>query len=193
MGLGGFIAGRYSNVYNAQDVGIAERGIELQQDSRWDEISQSDAYGDSLLDGIYRGGTAFFQYSLLQFGLGGLSGTALAAFWPWASKLGVMQTVGSGANPTPVGRRASDVALSSVFTSTAGTPAATQDFTTGQSPIGGPNAITAAKTILAPNSPATLALNTRLRQLPVRLVCLPQDTTVGFAANITGTVWFTSA
>jgi hypothetical protein len=170
VALDTFVAGRYSNTYNAVDVGISDQGINLQQESRWEEIASSDAYGDSIIDGVYRGGNVFFDYECKAYKAG-----SQTPFWPWGT-LGVMQAVGSA--PTPIGRLASGVASATVLTAVAGTPAATS-----------PATLTASKSILAPNSPARLLFHTRLRQVPIRLLALPSDATNG---GTTTTTWFTT-
>lgn len=148
MALDTFVAGRYSATYNSSDVGITRGGYELQQESRWEDVAETDAYGLSIIDGIYRGGNVYCQFDSKAYKTG-----SIAAFWPW-SNLGAMGVIG---------RRASDVALSLVLTVTASTPAATY----------GPATLTGLYSILAPNNPARLLYNSVLREVPVRLLFLP--------------------
>lgn len=173
MALEAFVAGRYSNTYNSVDVGISDEGIVLQQDSAWEVINRSDAYGDSLIDGIYRGGNVFLMYDSKAFKAG-----AITPFWPWGA-FGVMQVTGSG--PSPLGRLASAVAAATVLTAIAGTAYNTTNATAIAS-------LTSSSTILAPNSPARLLFHTRLRQVPVRLVALPYET----GTTTVTTKWFTT-
>jgi hypothetical protein len=147
-----FIAGRYSATFNAVDVGITEDGYELQFDTAWEMINQSDAYGDSIIDGIFRGGSVYLQYLGLAYKAG-----SITPFFPWGA-LGQMQVIGT----TPIGRLASAVGSSMVLTSTAGTPAATS-----------PATATFLQSILAPNNPARLLYSSRLRKVPTRLLALP--------------------
>lgn len=149
MALDTFIAGRYSGTYSGADVGITRQGYNLQQESRWEEIAETDAYGLSIIDGVYRGGNCYIQLESKAYKAG-----SVAPFWPWGS-LGVMGTIA---------RLASDVAASIVLTSTAGTPAAAS-----------PATLTGTKSILAPNNPASLLFNSVLREVPVRLLLLPYD------------------
>ena len=166
MALDTFISGRYTNAYNGVSVGITDNGFELQQDSSWEQISTSDAYGDSILDGVYRGGSVYLQFESKAFKNGSIS-----PFWPWGS-LGVMQTPAA-----PVGRLASDVASAMVLTAVAGTPAAV---------AASPNTLTGSKAILAPNSSGRLLFTSRLRQVPIRLVFLPTEPSTGT------TIWFST-
>jgi len=53
MALDTFVAGRYSGAYNSVDVGITSQGYELDVESRWESIDESDAYGLSLIDGVF--------------------------------------------------------------------------------------------------------------------------------------------
>lgn len=151
MALDTFIAGRYSSTYNAVDVGITERGYELQQDSSAALVNQTDAFGDSIIDWVYRGGNVALQFIGKAYKAG-----AITPFWPWGT-LGKLSTAAA-----PLGRLASDVASAMVLTSVASTPAATS-----------PATLTASKSILAPNNPATLLFNSELRNVPIRLQLLP--------------------
>lgn len=153
MALDTFIAGRYVGTYNAVDVGITENGYELQQDSAHQLVSPSDAYGDSVLDLVYRGGNVHLQFESKAYKSG-----SITPFWPWGA-LGAMGTIG---------RLGSDVGAAMLLTATAGTPAATS-----------PANLTANKSILAENFPARLLFSSVLRTVPVRLRCLPYDAGAG--------------
>jgi hypothetical protein len=150
MALDTFIAGRYSSTYNAVDVGITEQGYELQVEFGSEDIAESDAYGTALIDFIYRAGKMYLQFESLAYKAG-----SITPFFPWNATIGRMGIVG---------RLASDVASATVLTSTAGTPAVASPATT-----------TASKSILAPNSPARLLYNSKLRKVPIRLALLPYD------------------
>lgn len=153
MALDTFIAGRYTGTYNAVDVGITDQGYELEQGSTMEAIEESDAFGNSLIDGIYRGGNVFLQFLGKAYKAG-----AITPFWPWGA-IGVMATAAA-----PISRLASDVAKAMVLTATANTPAAAA-----------PATLTGSLSILAPNSPAKLLFNSKLRQVPIRLQFLPSE------------------
>ena len=159
MALDTFVAGRYSTTYNSVDVGITEEGYELQQDAKAQQIVPSDAYGDSIIDLVYRGGDVYLQFEGKAYKAG-----AITPFWPWGA-LGVMGIIG---------RLASAVALSTVMTATTGTPAAAA-----------PATWTGLLSILAPNNPARLLYNSKLRTVPIRLLILPGDSGGGVIK------WFT--
>ena len=152
---------RYSGSYNSVDVGITRDGYSLQHESFWEQIAESDAYGLSLIDGIYRGGNLSIEFE----GLAYKSGTT-SPFWPWAL-LGKMATTA-----LPIARLASNVASTFVLTATANTPAATS-----------PATVTANLAILAPNYPARWLYSSRLRTVPIRLALIPNTVA-------TDTVWF---
>ena len=123
----------------------------MQQDSSAALVNQTDAFGDSVIDWGYRGGNVFLQFIGKAYKAG-----AITPFWPWGT-LGKLSTASA-----PIGRLASDVASAMVLTSTAATPA-----------VATPATITASKSILAPNNPATLLYNSELRNVPIRLQLLP--------------------
>jgi len=125
-------------------------------------IDSSDAYGDSILDWVYRGGDVSLTFLSKAYKAG-----AITPFWPWGA-MGVMLT-----GAAPLGRLASDVAKAMLLTATASTPAAAA-----------PATLTGSLAILAANSPAKLLYNSKLRQVPIKLQFLPSLSS--------GTVtWFT--
>ena len=160
MALDTFVAGRYAGAYNAVDVGITEGGFEVSLGSKAEMVNQTDAFGESLIDGIFRGGECEMQFQAVAYKAGSIS-----PFWPWGGGLGSMATPGA-----PIAQLFSNVAQAMVLSSTANTPAATS-----------PASLTASKSILAPNNPAKLLFNSTLRKVPVRLAVLPvSDGTGGF-------------
>ena len=182
MALYSFIAGRYSATYGLSgagvDVGITNDGFRVRQEVHYEPINESDHYGQSTLDLIYRGGDVFLEFLAKVYG-SVISTSAISAFWPWGAGLGILQTFGSGAGPLPIGRLAYDLNHQTVLTSTAGSPA-----------VSTPASLTALRTALAPNFRGELLFNSRLRQVPIQLQMLPNETT---ASNITTTRWFTMA
>lgn len=149
MALDTFVAGQYTTTHNAVSVGITEEGFELQQDSKAQNVTPTDAYGESIIDFVYRGGDVYIQFEGKAYKAG-----SIAPFWPWGT-LGAMGVIG---------RLASNVASATVMTALAGTPAASA-----------PSSVTTTLTILAPNNPARLLYNSKLRTVPVRLLVLPYD------------------
>lgn len=162
MGLGTFIAGRYTGTYNAVDVGICKEGYELELDTELDDIGETDAWGGTVIDGIWRGGNCHLQFTSEEAGAG-----ALASFWPYGGALGSAGVLGilvdtAAATPFPMGQLASNIALAMLLTVVAGTPAAASIAT-----------LTASKALLAKNYNGKLLFNSKLREVPVRLRCYP--------------------
>jgi hypothetical protein len=166
MPLDTLVAGAYAATYNSVGVGITRQGFELQQQLKQEVIAESDAYGEATIDWIYRGGDAFLQYLARAYKAG-----STTPFWPWGGgSLGVMVTAAS-----PIGQLASNVAVATVLSSTANTPAAAA-----------PASLTASKALLAPNFDGRLLYDSRLREVPTRLQLLP------YTSNPSTTiVWFT--
>lgn len=163
MALDTFIAGRYSGTLGAVDLGITGKGYELQCDFELDDVGESDAYGMTVIDGIFRGGQCHFQMECLAYKAGGI-----AAFWPWGGALAAAGVIGILVNPgvgnVPIGVLASDHARSLVLTSTAGTPA-----------VATPATVTATKCLIAKNNNGRLLFNSQLRTVPIRFRSYPID------------------
>lgn len=144
------MAGRYSSTLNSNSLGLMTNGYEVQCEPKEQMVNRSDAYGDSMIDTIYRGGDWGLQCEAMEAYITGVKDAA----WPFGA-LGVMGVIG---------RLGSDIATSLVLTATAATPAATS-----------PATMTATKAKLAPNSQPRFSLNSELRLLPFRLVFYPYD------------------
>ena len=159
MALDTFVAGPYVGTYNAVGIGLTEDGYDLDAGLKQEVIDESDGYGNSLLDYIYRGGDAFMNWSAKAFKPGSIS-----PLWPWGGSLGeISSTTG------PVGRLASDMALPLILTAVANTPAAV----VGNACV----TFTASKSILAPGFGIKLNFNSKLRKVPTRLALLPYVST----------------
>lgn len=163
MALETLVAGQYTATYNSVSVGITTYGFVLEQISGAEVIDQTDAYGDSIIDLVYRGGNVYCEFECK-----GYKPASLTPFWPWSAAMGRM-----AASATPIGRLGSAVAAPFVLTSTANTPAAAA-----------PASVTCSIAILAPGYPTRLLYNTQHRVVPIRLLFLPYDS----SGN---TVWWT--
>lgn len=155
MPLDTFVAGRYAGTYNAVDVGITENGYETTTELKQEVVEGSDAYGDAILDYIYRGGNMYMEFDCKAYKAG-----SKTPFWPWGAWGGMATT------SLPIGRLASNVASAMVLTAASNTPAAAA-----------PATLTASKAILAPGFSGKLLYNSKLRRVPVRLLLLPSETT----------------
>jgi hypothetical protein len=153
-----FIAGPYTVTYNAVDLGISEDGIELEHIT-YADLVRGDNQGDSVQDGVYRGGDMFLSLTLIEWDKDALH----AAMNPYGSTVSTLGEMGQ------VGRLMMNLAQQIVATPVAGTTAASAALT-------GPVAmdtLTAAKCILAENFPVRFQMATRLRKVPLRFRILP--------------------
>ena len=163
MAIETVIAGQYTSTYNAVAVGMTNSGFELTQETKGELMNASDAYGDSIIDFVHRGGSVYLMFEAKVYKAG-----STTPFYPWGA-LGVMFTAAA-----PLGRLASAVASAMVLTSVAATPA-----------VATPATLTASKAILPPDSNLKLLFDMKVRTVPCRLLCLPTETAG------TGT-WFTT-
>jgi hypothetical protein len=154
--FGTLVAGPYTASYNAVDVGFTLDGFRVGVEYSAEMINQTDLFGDMLIDMIYRGGNGKIIYNSRSYKPGSLS-----PFWPWGA-LGVMFTAAA-----PIARSARAVSSAFVMTAVANTPAAAA-----------PATLTASKAILSPNTNAELLFDSKVRNVPTTLVCLPYESAV---------------
>lgn len=155
MALDSLVAGAYTATWNAVAVGLTRQGFELSMQTKAEMIDETDQFGMTTIDWIYRGLDAFLQFTCRAYKAG-----STGPFWPWAA-LGQVRTA-----LLPIGRLASDVAQAVVLTATSATPAASS-----------PASLTGSKSLLAPNFDGRLLFDSRLREVPIRLQLLPSDST----------------
>ncbi len=165
-------AGRYSGTYAASnygqtlDMGLTnDNGYELSWVTHQDEVRGTDAYGNSLLQTIYRGAdwrlrALFKEYR--QANMNAAWNFGRAANNALSPVMGVIARLGT------------DIGHAIVLTSTAGTPAATN-----------PTSLTALSVVSAPGANHSIGFTSKERTVPVELVLLPYDIGGGTPA------WFT--
>lgn len=160
MGLGTFVPANYAITYNGTTVGLTtSAGAKLKWRDSIKKINDTNAYGDTLIDGIYRGK----QGVQLMFTVKEWNAIVKAAIWPWSD------------TATPVfdgklGRMAqlmSDAAKAIVLTPEASSPAATA----------GNNTFTASKCILSPDNDVELLMANDERDIPLLFDLLLYDDT----------------
>jgi hypothetical protein len=182
MALGTFIAGRYTNTYNSGSCGMTKDGFRVTHQFFIDVIGESDAYGQSPIDGIFRGGECYITFT----GIEGVAG-AFAALWPFGTdRTTPLNSYGilvdpTVTNKTPVGTLATDLARAFVMTGVSGTPAVTAG-----TPYG-PATLTITKALLRENYPVELLFNSKLKEIPISLRAWPVDAGSGVIKFFTTT------
>ena len=154
----------------AADIGIAEKGYELSLRYLKEMIGDTDAYGDTPIDAIYRGAEMFLQSTLKEY-----KASVLNAVLPY-------QSVAAGAfvafAPTGVnsfqlgviGRLDTDLDGIVIMTSTTGTPA-----------VATPATATFTHCMFAANFDLRMLFGPTLRKVPFRWQVYPYlDTTIKF-------------
>ena len=163
------IAGAYTGAYNALSLGImSDEGFILGFQPMADEVNETDQFGATLIEMIYRGGNWKIRFRTKEWNAG-----MQGAFQVWGAH--------NNSNNPPafalgiIGRLGSAVSKALVLTSTAGTPAATS-----------PSTLTAAQAILSPNNNLDINFTSRIREVPIEMVCLP------YANNGNNVPWTTT-
>jgi hypothetical protein len=163
--LGTFVAGRYSSTYLGIAVGITRTGYEITHETKGEDIAETDQYGLSVIDNVWRGGDVTCDWVSVEYRAG-----SLASFWPYGSVAGGAGILGQLYNPNlagggvPVGQLASNLAAVFALAVTAGTPA-----------VNNPNTLAATLAILRPGYPAKLLFNSKLREVPISLRFYPYN------------------
>lgn len=149
----GFIAGPYSFSYNSVDLGQTD-GLYLFHSFSNEPIT-GDSLGDTIQDGVYRGGNCFVGINLIEASLD-VAGL-IACIWPVHATFGTIGQVGRLA-------KGSSLAKAIQLTAVTGTPAATK-----------PAKINATYAIIRPGMEVAINLAPRLRRIPLVFQLLPYD------------------
>ena len=160
--LGTFVAGAYVGTYTppagaAAALGITETGYRIGQQFRYQEINETDVWGETTIDVIFRGqrceiGGIFDEVNAPLFRL----------MFPFTGT--VTPTGATNLQAGVVGGLGSDSAGAVVLTAVAGTPAASTPATQ-----------TFPLVIPAPGFDFERVFNSKLRQTPFRLLALPKN------------------
>ncbi len=151
--LGSMVAGRYSATWDAVDIGFSRTGLELDFQFKQEVIDETDLYGMTTIDMIMRGADVHLSATLREWKTGS---KALL----WAIGGGVLGKIFSAA--VPCGSFASDLASALVMTGTAGTTAQATLAT-----------LTGSKAFPAANFNPKILFDSRLREIPMRLILFP--------------------
>lgn len=167
MALIAVVAGRYSGTWAATSLGItSDDGYELSWVTHAEMINATDAFGNSMLEFLYRGADFKIRWTGLEYSTG-----SLRPAWPWGA--GGPDGAGFRMATTALLGTASASALT--LTATAGTPAATR-----------PATLSAAFSVVSPNTQHSLRYTSKVRAVPVELVLFPEAVGGGVTA------WFTT-
>lgn len=138
-------------------MGVTEQGYGLVLTPEGERIAETDAFGLSLCEIVFRGVNCGLVLDSLEY-----KTATLASIFPWGS-IGTMGTIG---------RLGSAIASQLILTATAGTPAAAT-----------PATLTATRAILSPGFNVNLGFNSKLRRVPIRYDFLPSDSVVHFTTT----------
>jgi len=150
------IFGVYTATWNGVSIGdTTVDGFKLIYSVLEKKLSPTQTYGDTYIDGIFRGGNCRISFTLAEWVAGGK-----ALLWP--------HTGGSGFDGTftTVGKRISGFSSALVLTAAAGTPAAA---------AGGPATLTSAYAKLASDTDIDLLLGPDNRDIPIVMDLLPYN------------------
>jgi hypothetical protein len=154
VALGVFVSGAYSATFDNLSLGLTREGYKLTFSPKGKQINRSDMCGGSLIEVIQDGCDWGLQCDSLEYRPG-----TLATWTQFQTTLGLLSSIGtsSAQNAVPL-----------VMTVTAGTEAALNGSAI--------NTLTAINAILAPNSDLSLMFDSTLREMPIKLVLLPDLT-----------------
>ena len=154
------IAGPYTATYNAFALGTQnDDGFVISANHRGQEINASDAYGETLVEGIWRGMNWRLRLRGLEWNKRGLL-DSLQAF-------GQPNGGGTfGPSVDNVGDRYSKFAQAMVLTAVLGNPPTT------------PQTVTATNAIVAPGQTTEFMLTSKMREMPIEYVLLPYAATI---------------
>lgn len=164
------ISGPYTGTWNALPFGtLSDDGYELSCTVQGQEANETDAFGMTLVEGIYRGQNWRLRLRGLEWKTGLLS------------SLQMFGQSGAAGTLTPIlaniGDRWTKFSSPIVLTAILGNPPTT------------PQSLTATNAGIAPNSTSQFNKTSKVRELPLEFVLIPYVATVG---SLTFNVPFTS-
>lgn len=153
------ISGPYLGTWNGLALGtLSDDGYELIANIHGQEINESDAYGQTLVEGIYRGINYGMRIRGLEFNKTGLL-TMLQQFGQGGTNLQLLPTLAN------IGDRWTKYCQSLMLTAILGNPPSM------------PQTLTALSAGLAPNSQiGPMLFTSKMREIPMQLVLLPYNT-----------------
>jgi hypothetical protein len=164
------IAGPYVSTFNALSLGVQDdSGYEMSVTIQGQEMNETDQYGMTLVEAIYRGQ----NWRMRNRGLEWKTGLIAA--------LEMFGLTGAAGTLTPIltniGDRWTKYCSPLILTAILGNPPTT------------PQALTATNAGFAPNSQSVFNMTSKIRELPIEWVLIPYSTVVN---SVTVSVPFTS-
>ena len=159
------VAGAYIGAYNKKAagslaLGYTRQGFNLTFTQKGERIEETDLYGLSLIEVVYRGAGLTIDMTCKVYGalaaVGGVN-----ALWPWHTTFGTIYTAA-----LPIARLASTTPDVILLTAVANTPAAT---------LAAPATVTAS-VVLSPDNANAIKLDSTHREVPLKFDCLLIDT-----------------
>jgi hypothetical protein len=166
------VSGPYTGTWNGFALGVQnDDGYELSCTIQGQEVNETDQYGMTLVESIYRGQNWRCRFRGLEWKAGllailqmfGTSGTAGD---------GNLNPVLAAAAAPPIGERWTKFCQSLVLTAILGNPPTT------------PRSLTAASAGFAPNSESAFQKTSKVRELPLEMVLYPYVTVSGSLPTI---------
>lgn len=150
--LGTFAPGYYAQTFDGDDCGLVEGVRRLRRKFFWEPI-KADKWGDTTIDGVYRGGDVFLSVVFKEWKA------------PIKTKICNMFVPADFGAVGEVGELITNFAKVIVLTAQAGSPAATA----------GPATLTANLAIVAAGNDMELLMGNLQRDVPVLFQLLPYD------------------
>ncbi len=166
------VSGPYIGTWSALPLGTqSDDGFELQCTLQGQEVNESDAFGMTLVEAIYRGMNWRCRLRGLEWNKTGLL-SILQMFGTTTANSTLIPALGN------IGDRWTKFSQALVLTAILGNPPTV------------PQTITATNAAFAPNSQSAFNLTSKVREMPLEMVLIPYSTVVG---STTYNVPFTSA
>ena len=161
MALGTFIAGPYSSTYNYQaagaaDLGITEKGYQVNVQHSAENVAPTDIYGDSVIDQVHRGANVTLEFTTIEW-----KASPLRALQPWSATV-FAPTGATALLMGVVGGLGSAFDGILILTAVAGTTAATA-----------PATMTATHAIIHEGFDVNWLMGPNLKKIPLKFRILP--------------------
>lgn len=154
MAISAVVAGAYTGTFSGSPLNYTRRGYNLNFAQKYEQINETDLYGEMLVDAVYRGGALSIDTICRVY-----SSITNSALTPWAAVWGRVYS-----SLFPIGSVASITGQQPlVLTAVANTPAA----------LAGPVTLT-AKVVIAADQ-LQMVFNSQARDVPLRFDVYVQD------------------